>query len=123
MSQQAQQPENQPAAAPAVQAVPLDAASSEDKQTLDKYVLPQAIFFLKQKKMIPLTELHDLVLVPDVKGKMTLRGKSVAADGKVHKASTYLALKDAPKKKRSPRKKRAKVSDAAVVAEHSAPSS
>jgi hypothetical protein len=93
----------------------VDAADSEVEAHGNKYVLPLSIYFLRQNRRIPLSELSNLQIVPDKKGKMTIRGETIAADGKVHKASTYLGIKkdpNAPKKKRV-RAKKAKIQEIA----------
>jgi hypothetical protein len=89
----------------------------EDPELINKYVIPHDIYFLKEKRRVQLADLQQPQVILDKNGKMTLRGSVLAADGKLYKTSTYLGLKDRPKKKRSPRKKKAAVSDAAKAAE------
>jgi hypothetical protein len=98
--------------------------ANEAAVDIDKYVIPDKVFFLKDKRHVPITELKGLTIALDKnkKGpKITLRGVAVSQkDGKDYKTSTYLGLKDRPKKKRSPRKKRAKKTDAAIQADAAA---
>jgi hypothetical protein len=89
----------------------------EDPELINKYVIPHDIYFLKEKRRVQLADLQQPQVILDKNGKMTLRVSVLAADGKLYKTSTYLGLKDRPKKKRSPRKKKAAVSDAAKAAE------
>jgi hypothetical protein len=92
-------------------ALTVDPSVPEVEVEGSKYVLPPSIYFLKQKRRIPLSELSNLIVVADKRGKMTVRGEAVAEDGKLHRASTYLGIKkdpNAPKKKRV-RTKKAKI--------------
>lgn len=94
----------------------IDIKTVESNDVISKYDIPPKVYFLKEKRHVALSDLVDLEILRDAKDKMTLRGKARAADGQLYKTSTYLGLKDKPKKKRAPRKKKAPVSDAAQKA-------
>lgn len=91
--------------------------SAIEPEVINKYVIPADVYFLKEKRRVPLNELQHLVILKDANEKMTLRGMALAQDGKLYKTSTYLGLKDRPIKKRSPRKKKAPKADAAKAAD------
>jgi hypothetical protein len=105
-------PINQPAEQPSAE-VNIDSAI--EPEVINKYVIPPDVYFLKEKRRVPLNELQSLVIIKDSHDKMTLRGLAQAADGKLYKTSTYLGLKDRPIKKRSPRKKKSPKTDAAAA--------
>jgi hypothetical protein len=106
---------------PPVEAAPeVNIESAIDTEVINKYVIPHDVFFLKEKRRVPINQLNHLVIGTDIKGKMILKAEAQAADGKWYKTSTYLGLKDRPVKKRSPRKKKSPKTDAAAVASASA---
>lgn len=109
---QIDQPVNQPAAIEPE--VNID--TEENPEIVNKYAVPQSVFFLKEKRYVPINELQNLIIAKDSRDKMTLKALVMAKDGKLYKTSTYLGLKAEFKKERAPRKKRAPKTDAAKKA-------